>query len=109
MIELLVCLPIGAALIALAIPSNRWRPCVLPLAALLHLVLSFQAILAPTMHGTSNWLVLDPLGKIFLGLISVLFFLVLNFSPCLLSEAAPSIAIFNSSSVAFSTLRQNTC
>ena len=80
MIELLVCLPIGAALIALAIPSNRWRPCVLPLAALLHLVLSFQAILAPTMYGTSNWLVLDPLGKIFLGLIRVLFFLCAGYA-----------------------------
>jgi hydrogenase-4 component F len=79
-IELLVCLPIAAALIALTIPSNRWRPWVLPCAAALHLVLSFQAILAPTEQLSGKWLALDPLGKIFLSLISVLFFLCASYA-----------------------------
>jgi hydrogenase-4 component F len=62
-------------------PSNRWRPWFLPPVAVAHLGMALAAILVPE-NGVSGyepastpasgvggeaWLVLDPLGKVFLG------------------------------------------
>src|SRR5262245_2791041 len=73
MAELLVCLPIAFSAIAFVVPSNQWRPWVLPVGALGHLYLTLQAIKVERLIGFNNWLSLDPLGKLFLLLISVLF------------------------------------
>jgi hydrogenase-4 component F len=85
MIYLLILFPLVMAAVAFAVPSNRWRPWLLPLGGLGHLVLVLGAIgslfsgpVAPEMGG---WLALDALGKIVLGLVSVLFFLCSLYAP----------------------------
>src|SRR5215208_2561207 len=78
---LLVCLPLGFAAIALAVPSNRWRPWVLPLGSLAHLLLTLNVLPLSERTDLDEWLLLDPLGKIFLPLISVLFFLCACYAP----------------------------
>jgi len=75
MIWSLILVPLGMAAVVFAVPSNRWRPWLLPLACLGHLALVLVAFQQPSLTPRGHWLVLDPLGKIFLGLISLLFFL----------------------------------
>lgn len=81
MAALLVCIPIAWALVAMAIPSNRWRPWVLPLGGISHLVMTVAALQEPQLRGFYGWLSLDPLGKIFLGLVSLLFCLCACYAP----------------------------
>jgi hydrogenase-4 component F len=81
MAALLVCIPIAWALVALAIPSNRWRPWVLPLGGISHLVMTVVVLQGPQLRGFYGWLSLDPLGKIFLGLVSLLFCLCACYAP----------------------------
>jgi hydrogenase-4 component F len=77
----LILVPIIAAAIAYAIPSNRWRPLVLPVGGFAHLVLAVRAIAGPPLKAFEGWLTLDPLGRLFLGLVSVLFFLCMLYAP----------------------------
>src|SRR5438445_70588 len=65
--------PLVMAGIIWLVPSERWRPWLLPLTGLAHLVLSCQAIWGPSVSSPENWLYLDPLGKIVLFLIGLLF------------------------------------
>ncbi len=81
MAELLVCLPIAWAALAFVVPSNRWRTWLLPPCGLTHLGLTLSALDEPQLTGFGNWLNLDPLGKVFLGLISVLFTLCAFYAP----------------------------
>jgi hydrogenase-4 component F len=81
MAELLICLPIALAVVAFVVPSNLLRPLVLPIGGLGHLILTARALQMPRVTGFDNWLNLDPLGKVFLGLISVLFFLCACYAP----------------------------
>lgn len=73
MIHLLVLLPLVGALIAWVIPDNRLRPLVLPAVALPHLVLSLYLIATPSAPVHGGWIWLDPLGKIALLGITLLF------------------------------------
>ena len=79
MVYALVLLPMAMAAATFALPSDRWRPWLLPLGALGHLVLVFLAILraadGSAVSGLGGWLLLDPLGKLVLGFLSVFFFL----------------------------------
>ena len=71
----LVGCPLLFALLAFATPSNRWRPWWVPAGATVHLLLTLAALDDPA--SVSLWnrtLFLDPLGKLFLGFVSVLFF-----------------------------------
>src|SRR5215207_9883757 len=86
MAELLVLFPIAWAAVTFAIPSNRWRPWMLPVGGLVQLVLAGRALQESKLTGWENWLNLDPLGKIFLGLISVLFFLCACYAPGYLAQ-----------------------
>ena len=81
MAELLVCFPLVWAAVAFAAPSNRWRPLLLPVGGAVQLILVARALGEPKLTGLDNWLNLDPLGKIFLGLIAVLFFLCACYAP----------------------------
>jgi hydrogenase-4 component F len=85
MAELLVGWPILWALVVLAAPSNRWRPRLLPVGALIQLLLVVQALLLPDPVQSSlaaePFLKLDPLGRILLPLIGVLFFLCACYAP----------------------------
>src|SRR5215510_2208781 len=71
----LILFPLAMAAVAYALPFNRWRPWLLPVACAGHLVLAFAALQQPLPSALGNWLVLDPLGKVFLPFTSVLFFL----------------------------------
>ena len=86
MAVLLVLLPWAFSGTAFAVPSNRWRPCLLPLAGLAHLVLTVMALREPALTGLNGWLSLDPLGKLVLGLISVMFLLCSCYAPGYLAE-----------------------
>src|SRR5207249_3584743 len=85
MIYLLIFWPLVMAAVTLATPSNRWRPWLLPVGAVGHLGL-FLAILwlrvdRAALTGWGGWLLLDALGKVILGLVSVLFFLCALYAP----------------------------
>ncbi len=75
MIYLLILLPLALAGLAFAMPSNRWRPWLLPGASLGHALLVLRALAVPLARGPGDWLVLDPLGKVFLVFMSTLFLL----------------------------------
>src|SRR5271157_1653785 len=85
MAYLLIAFPLVMAAVTFALPSNRWRPWLLPLGALGHLalvgVVLAQPADAPAVSGLSGWLLLDALGKVVLGFISVIFFLCSLYAP----------------------------
>jgi hydrogenase-4 component F len=78
----MILLPLLFAGLAVAVPSNRLRPWILPLAAACHLGLTALAIAAPGVlgagpdaaPGAQTWLALDPPGKLVLLVVSLLFF-----------------------------------
>ncbi len=69
----LVLLPIAGALLAWFTPSNRHRPLVLPVFALLHLTMVADAVISPPLPSPGGWIALDPIGKLFLATITLLF------------------------------------
>jgi hydrogenase-4 component F len=77
----LILVPLLTAALAAALPFNRWRPWLLPLGGLAHLVLVLAALRGPDVSAWGGWLVLDPLGKVLLVLVSVLFFLCALYAP----------------------------
>jgi hydrogenase-4 component F len=82
MAYLLILFPLGMAVLAFVVPSDR-RPWLLPVTAAGHLALVGWAIAVPPSDfapGT-EWLGLDPLGKVFLGFVSLLFFLCALYAP----------------------------
>jgi hydrogenase-4 component F len=70
----LVMTPILLAVLAALVQSTRWRPWLVPLGATAHLVLVTFALRGPGVGAFHGWLVLDPLGRVVLPLISLLFF-----------------------------------
>ena len=84
MIALLVLLPIAAAGLAFAIPSNRWRPLVLPAAGAMHLALASWLLSQGDQWAFDRWLAIDPLSRLFVGYISLLFFLCAIYAPAYL-------------------------
>ena len=85
MIYLLVLFPLVMAAVSLAWPSNRWRPWLLPVGALGHLILVLTVVFQPgdrtLVSGLGGWLLLDALGKVILGFLGVLFFLCSLYAP----------------------------
>jgi hydrogenase-4 component F len=83
MAYLLVLIPLAAAAAAFAVPSERWRPWLLPLGGLAHLLAGLHAASLPAgaVSGLDGWLLLDPLGRVFLLFQSVLFFLCSLYAP----------------------------
>jgi hydrogenase-4 component F len=69
----MILLPLLFAGLAAALPSNRLRPWLLPVAALAHLGLTAAVLLRPELAATSAWLVLDPPAKLVLLVVSLLF------------------------------------
>ena len=70
----LILVPLALSGLALLIPSNYWRPWLLPIAGSIHWTLTWLILLIPGLNPDYEWLVLDPLGKIVLLCISTLFF-----------------------------------
>ncbi len=74
MVWLLFLLPLLLAGITAAIPSPRWRPWLVPLGGLVHLGLTGWALAGTSdLAALNGWLALDPLSRLVLGLVSVLF------------------------------------
>ncbi len=81
----LILFPMMLAAATFSVPSNRWRPLLLPVGAIGHLALVAVALTrtgsGAAVSGLGGWLQLDALGKVFLGFISVLFFLCSLYAP----------------------------
>lgn len=70
---ILILFPLVMAGIAALIPSNRWRPWLLPVAGVAHMALTIIALVRPDLRATNDWLVLDPAGGIVLLVVSTLY------------------------------------
>jgi hydrogenase-4 component F len=84
----LVLLPLALAVLAVAVPSDRWRPWLLPWGGAAHLILVLLALRRPAVGTFGGWLFLDPLGRVFLGFLSLLFFLCSVYAPGYLASRA---------------------
>jgi len=82
---LLIGVPLLLALAATLVPSNRWRPWLVPLGGLAHLILVSLALAGAPVSALDGWLVLDALSKLVLGFISVLFMLCALYAPAYLA------------------------
>lgn len=78
---LLVLLPLGFAAVALAIPSDRVRPFLLPVGAVAHLVLAYVAVAGRVRPVVGQFLRVDPLGGLCLLVVSTLFCLCAAYAP----------------------------
>src|SRR5487761_2683932 len=84
MVYMLVLFPLVMAVVTFAVPSGRWRPWLLPAGAIVQLGLAAEAIFSgegAVITGLGGWLLLDALGKLILGFLSVLFFLCSLYAP----------------------------
>jgi hydrogenase-4 component F len=73
LLNLLIILPLLAAALAALLPSERLRPWLLPATALPHLFLVGRLILQPEAAGDGAMLALDPLGRLVLLVVSLLY------------------------------------
>lgn len=80
----LILIPIIAAAIAFAIPDNRIRPLVLPLVAAVHLGLAAWLLPQGDQWLFGRWLAIDPLSRIFIAVVSLVFFLCALYAPAYL-------------------------
>jgi len=71
----LIFFPLAMAGLALLVPSNRLRPLLLPIAALVHSGGTFAVLARPELGRPTEWLALDPVGRIILLSVSVLYLL----------------------------------
>ena len=77
----LIIVPLVFAALAFALPSERWRPWMVPLGSGIHLILVVSVLRGPDIAAVGGWLLLDPLGRLFLGFLSLLFFLCALYVP----------------------------
>jgi hydrogenase-4 component F len=77
----LVLVPLALAAVAVALPSERRRPWLVPLGGLVHLGLVLDALRADDVDALGGWLRFDPLGRIGLAFLSLLFFLCALYVP----------------------------
>ncbi len=73
MLFTLILFPLFMAAAAALVRSNRWRPWLLPVAAIGHWATTLVALTQPAPAGHGAWLMLDPLGKLILLVVSTLF------------------------------------
>lgn len=73
MVVALIIIPLLAAMVAWMIPSNRWRPWVLVPTAATHLVITLLILVNGSAPVFGGWVVMDPLGRLVVLLLSVLF------------------------------------
>ncbi|MFL5261069.1 MAG: proton-conducting transporter membrane subunit [Myxococcales bacterium] len=77
----LVLLPLAFAAASAALPSNRWRPWLLPVCGAGHFALTIAALSRAEVGAFGGWLKLDDLGRLVLAVISVLFFACSLYAP----------------------------
>jgi len=73
MITLLITIPLIGALAAWLTPDNRRRPLLLPLTGGIHLTITAMLLADTPPPALSGWIILDPLGKLILLGVSLLF------------------------------------
>ncbi|MBK5253323.1 MAG: hypothetical protein JJE03_02440 [Peptostreptococcaceae bacterium] len=73
MVYFQVIIPIALALIALVVQSNRIRPWLVPIAGVFHFCLTLWLLFDPEQCYVNSWLILDPVGKIILFNVSLLY------------------------------------
>ena len=66
---LLFLVPLLFAAVTLVVPSNRWRPWLVPIGGLTHLGLTAVALIGEPVSALGGWLVLDPLSTLVLTVI----------------------------------------
>ncbi len=81
MMLLLILIPICLAALAAVIPSNRLRPWLVPLAGTTHLILTAQVVAQGDQWMFGRWLALDPLSRLFICVISLVYFLCSLYAP----------------------------
>lgn len=69
----LILIPLLMASCAVMMPSNRLRPWLLPVTAIVHWILTLAVLADPALQTISIWLVLDPPGRLVLLVVSTLF------------------------------------
>jgi hydrogenase-4 component F len=82
----LVLVPLIFALISLVLRSDVWRGRLLPLVGTAHLALTLVALNTPSVDGLDGWLRLDSLGRLVLGLCSLLYFFTSLYAPSYLAS-----------------------
>ena len=88
MIALLVVVPLIGAALAFTMPSDRWRPWLLPVVSTIQLGLAAWILPQGDQWMFARWLAIDPLSRLFVGFISLLFFLCSLYAPAYLSVRA---------------------
>ncbi|NLY82495.1 MAG: hydrogenase [Clostridiales bacterium] len=73
MVYFQVIIPIALALVALVVPSNRIRPWLIPITGVIHFCLTLWLLFNPEQCYVNSWLILDPVGKIILLNVSILY------------------------------------
>src|SRR5260370_40229088 len=85
MAYVLIAFPLVMAALTFGMPSNRWRPWLLPLGGVVHLGLAVGAIFQPgddpTLSELGGALLLDALGRLVIGFLAVLFFICSLYAP----------------------------
>src|SRR5439155_21342886 len=82
----LILVPLAFAAIALVMPSDRWRPWMVPAGGAVHFGLLVWVLLQPGTVALGRWLQLDSLGKLVLGFVSVLHLLCAFYAPGYLAQ-----------------------
>jgi len=86
MLWFLFLLPWLVACLAMVMPSNRWRPWLVPIGGLAHLILTGFAVAGGPVTILQDWLALDPLSILVLGFVSTLFFICSLYAPGYLAQ-----------------------
>lgn len=77
----LILIPVIFAALAFAIPSNRFRPWLLPVAAVLHTGIAAWQLQLGNQWEFGRWLAIDPLSRLFIAVISLVFLLCSLYAP----------------------------
>lgn len=81
MVVYLIVVPLVAALAAVAVPSDRVRPWIVAAAAAVHTALTAAVFMTPkVVTPLAPWLGLDALGRLILGILSVIFLICAVYS-----------------------------
>ncbi len=86
MLLALIIVPLCFAAVAFVIPSNRLRPYLLPVGGATYLVLAALTVAHPPSPALGGWLQLDPLSRLLVGFLALLFFLCSAYAPGYLAQ-----------------------